>query len=245
MTIINHLNSLTGRMRSKLGLSPIISLSQGLHPYFYKNQSEQSRIHLRVDPDGSAILMINANRIVHLNSTAAFMAYLALEQTDQEQATQSITHHFKVNRQEALSDFTQFLETFHELIRPDGACPIHELDLEVHAPFSIKTSAPYRMDLAVTYRCNNDCAHCYNARPRQYPELSTDEWKLVIDRLWQIGIPHIVFTGGEPTLRIDLLDLIAHAQNNGQITGLNTNGRRLSDSGYLQQLVQAAFQTRM
>jgi radical SAM protein with 4Fe4S-binding SPASM domain len=97
------------------------------------------------------------------------------------------------------------------------------------------------MDLAVTYRCNNDCSHCYNARSRQYPEISTDEWKLVIDRLWQIGIPHIVFTGGEPTLRMDLPDLIAHAQNNGQITGLNTNGRRLHDRDYLQQLVLAGL----
>ncbi len=43
------------------------------------------------------------------------------------------------------------------------------------------------------------------------------------------GIPHVVFTGGEPTLRDDLPELIAHAERNGQITGLNTNGRRLAD----------------
>jgi MoaA/NifB/PqqE/SkfB family radical SAM enzyme len=44
----------------------------------------------------------------------------------------------------------------------------------------------------------------------------------MLDRLWQLGIPHIVFTGGEPTLRPDLPDLIAHAERNGQIAGLNT-----------------------
>jgi radical SAM protein with 4Fe4S-binding SPASM domain len=97
------------------------------------------------------------------------------------------------------------------------------------------------MDLAVTYRCNNDCAHCYNARPRNYPEISTAQWKLILDRLWQIGIPHIVFTGGEPTLRADLPDLIAHAERNGQVTGLNTNARRLSDIHYLRQLVEAGL----
>ena len=57
------------------------------------------------------------------------------------------------------------------------------------------------MDLALTYRCNNDCAHCYNARPRNSPELTTAEWKKILDRLWELGIPHVVFTGGEPTLR--------------------------------------------
>ena len=56
-----------------------------------------------------------------------------------------------------------------ELIRPDGACPIHELDLDTSMPFSARPSAPYRMDLAITYRCNNDCAHCYNV---EHPTLT-------------------------------------------------------------------------
>ena len=51
-----------------------------------------------------------------------------------------------------------------ELVRPDGACPIHELELETIMPFSARPTAPYRLDLALTYRCNNDCAHCYNVR---------------------------------------------------------------------------------
>jgi radical SAM protein with 4Fe4S-binding SPASM domain len=97
------------------------------------------------------------------------------------------------------------------------------------------------MDLALTYRCNNNCAHCYNARPRQSPEMSTGQWKQVLDKLWDLRIPHIVFTGGEPTLRDDLPELIAYAENNGQITGLNTNGRRLSDPAFLSKLVDAGL----
>jgi radical SAM protein with 4Fe4S-binding SPASM domain len=97
------------------------------------------------------------------------------------------------------------------------------------------------MDLALTYRCNNDCAHCYNARSRDFPELSTEKWYKILDRLWAIGIPHIVFTGGEPTLRQDLPELIAHAEQNGQITGINTNGRRLSDIDYVESLVSAGL----
>jgi radical SAM protein with 4Fe4S-binding SPASM domain len=137
------------------------------------------------------------------------------------------------------------LSTFHvqleELIRPDGACPIHELDLEMSMPFSARPTAPYRMDLAVTYRCNNDCSHCYNARQRDFPELSTEQWFKVLDQLWALGIPHIVFTGGEATLRNDLPELIQHAESNGQITGLNTNARRLSDENYVRRLVEAGL----
>jgi radical SAM protein with 4Fe4S-binding SPASM domain len=97
------------------------------------------------------------------------------------------------------------------------------------------------MDLAITYRCNNNCAHCYNARPRQYPELDTESWKRILDPLWDAGIPHVVFTGGEPTQRPDLAQLIAYAEGKGQIAGINTNGRRLKDAAYLNGLVTAGL----
>jgi radical SAM protein with 4Fe4S-binding SPASM domain len=54
-------------------------------------------------------------------------------------------------------------------------------------------------------------------------------------------VPHIVFTGGEATLRDDLPELIVHAESNGQITGLNTNARRLADEKYVQKLLDAGL----
>jgi MoaA/NifB/PqqE/SkfB family radical SAM enzyme len=108
-------------------------------------------------------------------------------------------------------------------------------------PFSTTVSAPYRMDLAITYRCNNDCAHCYNARARSHPELSTQDWKNILDRVWDARIPHVVFTGGEPTLRNDLPELIAYADSLGMVTGLNTNGTQLGNQAFLDQLVSAGL----
>jgi radical SAM protein with 4Fe4S-binding SPASM domain len=63
----------------------------------------------------------------------------------------------------------------------------------------------------------------------------------VLDKAWELGIPHVVFTGGEPTLRNDLPELIAHAEQNGQITGLNTNARRMSDPRFVESLVKAGL----
>jgi radical SAM protein with 4Fe4S-binding SPASM domain len=97
------------------------------------------------------------------------------------------------------------------------------------------------MDLALTYRCSNNCAHCYNARPRSGPELATSEWFEILDKLWDLRIPHVVFTGGEPTLRPDLPELIRRAEGNGQISGINTNGRRLAQPGYVESLVEAGL----
>ena len=212
-----------------------------IYHFVKENEHEKSRIHLRIDPDGTGTLIVNANRVMHLNPTAALMAHLLLEETSEQEIIQTIRYRYRVSAKQASQDLTTFSLQLDHLIRPDGVCPIHELDLETVMPFSSRPSAPYRMDLAITYRCNNDCAHCYNARERNFPELHTENWKHILDQLWALGVPHIVFTGGEATLRNDLPELIAHAESNGQITGLNTNARRLSDAKYVQKLVDAGL----
>lgn len=209
--------------------------------YTRETADEKSRIHLRLDADGTGTLIVNASSIMHLNPTAALMAYLILEEKQDHEIISSLTKQYRVDRKQARDDLSDFRFQFSELLRPDGACAIHHLELEMNMPFSARPSAPYRMDLAVTYRCNNDCAHCYNARERNFPELDTDQWKVVLDKLWNLGVPHIVFTGGEATLRNDLPELIKHAENIGQITGLNTNARRLMDMDYVNQLVDAGL----
>ncbi len=77
--------------------------------------------------------------------------------------------------------------------------------------------------------------------PAAAGELATDEWKRILDKAWALGIPHIIFTGGEPTLREDLPELVAHAEQNGQITGLNTNARRLADLAFVERLVSSGL----
>ena len=215
--------------------------SPGLYHYAIENPGEKSRVHLRFDANGHGTLVVNANRVMHLNPTAALMAWLILEDKSESEIVKAISKKYKVKSGQVAEDLSTFNLQLSELLRPDGACPVHELELETVMPFSARPSAPYRMDLAVTYRCNNDCAHCYNAREREFPELTTAAWKQILDKLWDLGIPHVVFTGGEATLRHDLPELIAHAEANGQITGLNTNARRLADEKYVAQLVEAGL----
>ncbi len=232
--------SLARRLRGERAAAPAAP-GAGLYHYRREGAGEQSRVHLRVDPDGSGVLLVNASRVLRLNPTAALMAYLALEETPEPQALRALTSRYRLSNAQARADYEHFTSQLLELVRPDGACPICDLNIEVAAPFTARPSAPYRMDLALTYRCQNDCAHCYNIRPRAIKELSTDEWRQALDRLWSAGIPHIVFTGGEPTLRPDLPELVAHAERLGQISGLNTNGRRLSEPGYIEKLVAAGL----
>ena len=236
-----HLMGIFERLSSINRTTPAVSIpAAGVYHFLREDTTEKSRIHLRIDPDGSGILLVNASKVFQLNPTATTMMYLALRKVPTEQAVRTLRSRYDASKTALAGDYSTIQDQLSALIS-DQVCPICELDLETTMPFSARPSAPYRMDLALTYRCNNACAHCYNARSRNYPELTTEQWKSILDGLWKIGIPHIVFTGGEPTLREDLPELIKHAESNGQITGINTNGRKLKDPAYLQSLLDAGL----
>ena len=75
-------------------------------------------------------------------------------------------------------------------------------------------------------RCNLFCAHCYSdSHNKDYAgELGAEDALGVIDDLAQFGVPVILFSGGEPLLRPDLLQLIRHAQSRGIRGVISTNG---------------------
>lgn len=78
----------------------------------------------------------------------------------------------------------------------------------------------------VTRTCNLRCMHCYSqSENRKYPgELSTEEALRVIDDLAEARVPVILFSGGEPFARPDLLDLARYAVSKGIRVTLSTNG---------------------
>ncbi|MBO4749544.1 MAG: radical SAM protein, partial [Lachnospiraceae bacterium] len=107
--------------------------------------------------------------------------------------------------------------------------------------------APHRMDLMVSamtkdgkWHCNQNCVHCYAAGQEQSAEaeLSTEDWKAILDKCRAVGIPQVTFTGGEPTMREDLPELIDHAK--WFITRLNTNGIKLTKE-YCEELKKASL----
>jgi len=217
------------------------SLPPGLHAYERRDGAGgRVRLHLRVEPDGRGLLVINASRVLHLNQTAVEYARFILE--PEERAVRKIRRRYRVDTVTAQADFRRLQEQIESLITSDDSiCPIHGLDLERIDPFSVALTAPYRMDLALTYRCNNACPHCYVARSTDYPEMDTPAWQAVLQRVWEASIPHVCFTGGEATLREDLVELVGYAEGLGLVTGLLTNGRRLSDAAYVQALVTAGL----
>ncbi len=78
----------------------------------------------------------------------------------------------------------------------------------------------------VTRACNLNCVHCY-ARAvdqKQENELSHDQGLALIDDLAGFGVPVILFSGGEPLIRSDLLELASYAIKKGMRAVISTNG---------------------
>ena len=75
-----------------------------------------------------------------------------------------------------------------------------------------------------TMACNLRCEHCYSSNPMPGGELSTAEAKVLIDDLVKLHAPVILFSGGEPTIRPDLLELMKYASAGGIRSTISTNG---------------------
>ena len=138
-----------------------------------------------------------------------------------------------ISRKRLKRDVHTMMETFRQVAYGEPCdTPIGYLTLGEYAP---KMRAPHRMDLLVSamsvggrWNCNQRCVHCYAAgqADAEEPELSTAQWKQILDRCRLIGVPQVTFTGGEPTMRPDLPELIEYAR--WFITRLNTNGVKLT-----------------
>jgi hypothetical protein len=203
--------------------------------------AQQYRLHLRVEGDGRGLLIVNAATVLHLNRTATEYAYLLIQGIGEEEATARMARRYRVSRARARADYRRLREHILTLSTSTDLCPVTYLDVERVEPFSAETSAPYRVDVALTYRMDETGRLDPEARRRVDRELTLGEWQQVLGNLWQVGVPHVCFTGGEPTLRDDVVEMVRFAEEQGMVTGLLTDGRRLRDQDVLDGLLLAGL----
>ncbi len=228
--------------KAKSWFRPVQPLSQEiLHYQTPPDAAQQYRLHLRVEKDGRGLLVVNAATVLHLNQTATEYARLLIQGIDEEEAARAMARRYRVNRSQARADYNHLREHILTLSTSVDLCPVTYLGLERVEPFSAESSAPYRVDLALTYRVDEAGTLDPEARQRVDRELNGDEWRRVLLALWEAGVPHVCFTGGEPTLRDDLAELVRWGEDQGLVTGLLTDGRRLREQEYLDGLLLAGL----
>ena len=217
-------------------------LPEGTHHMQSPPEDENPfRLHLRLRKDGSGTLVVNAATILHLNPTAAEYAYHFIKGTPPEEAAKEISKRYRISKGVALEDYQDFVDRIYTLIDTPDLDPVSFLDFERVAPHSGDLTAPVRLDCALTYKLPLETDAEYAPTKRIERELTTEEWSQILDIAWREGVPHVTFTGGEPTLRDDLPDLIAHAEKNGQVCGLLSDGLKLADKSYLHTLLSTGL----
>lgn len=222
--------------------TPIQPLAPGIYHYQAPQDDPRNyRLHLRVESNGNGIMIVNASTVLHLNQTATEYAYYLVQGDSVEEIADKVASRYRVDYQQALNDYANFLEQIDTLVTLPDLDPVTYLGFERTRPYSGEISAPYRLDCALTYKLPPGIDPQFAPQERVSKELDTQEWRTIIDKAWDFGIPHLVFTGGEPTLRDDLIELIQHAEQNGQVTGLLTDGVRLAEEGYLGSLLQTGL----
>jgi organic radical activating enzyme len=233
---MNLLQRLTQRFR------PVQPLPAGVHHYQSPTGEERPyRLHLRLQKDGSGLFILNASTVMHLNPTAAEYAYHFMRGTPPAQAASQIAARYRIGKTQAQEDYQAFVAQLEHLLHSPDLDPVASLGFERVAPNSAALSAPLRLDCALTYRLPPGADPLNAPHKNVQRELNTAEWKTILDKAWALGVPHITFTGGEATLRPDLPELIAHAEKNGQVTGLLTDGHKLTEKEYLDTLLQTGL----
>jgi hypothetical protein len=232
MKIINRLSSRYAK---------VTPLPTGMYHLQTTLEGTPYRLHLRLLEDGNGLLIVNASTVLQLNPTAAEYAYHLVQGNTPEQAAKEIASRYRVSKGLALEDYQGFVERVEALIRTPDLDPVSYMDFERATPHSADLTAPLRLDCALTYRLHPETAPEYAPVKRAARELTTEEWKTILDRAWEFGIPQVTFTGGEATLREDLPELIAEAESNGQVCGLMTDGLKLRDKDYLARLLQTGL----
>ncbi|MGI6740103.1 MAG: PqqD family peptide modification chaperone [Brevefilum sp.] len=198
---------------------------------------EQYQLHLRTEKDGTGILIVNAATVLHLNQTAVEFAYHLIRETEKEKAVEQIAQRYRIDKKQISQDYDDFVDKVLTLLQTEDLDPVSYLDMERQEPYSGEISAPYRLDCALTYRVGQASHPDHAPTERVTRELETDEWIIILHKVQNAAIPHIIFTGGEPTLRDDLPDLIGEAEKLGMVTGLLSDGLRLGDPEYRQALL--------
>jgi radical SAM protein with 4Fe4S-binding SPASM domain len=187
------------------------------------------------------LLILRPNKTMHLNETGMRMLKMLL---DAKPLLEIIDHFVKAGgeRQVVMNDFAAFVDDLRNMTI--GNQNIYSYKTAKIVPFGEgEIKYPVLSEIALTYRCNNKCRFCYAYSPyRESGEMTTDEVKHVIDIIVDDAhAPSLSFTGGEPTLREDLFELIAYARGRGLRVNLITNGIRCHDMEFVQKLVDAGL----
>lgn len=175
-------------------------ISPGLYHARHEAEGAIARFHLRVEGDGSGLLIGNAAAAARLSPTGVVIAKGLLDGLQESEILKKLAEYFRGASESVMrADIAQVNALIAGILRPGDTYPVFNLENAAFSPHGAKLIAPLQAVLPL-------------ADPKALLPL--------MDRLWEVGIPHVtLFAPEHPTLEF-LVRAVEHAEDLGMIVGV-------------------------
>jgi len=191
----------------------------GLYHYLRQAEGENTRFHLRIDHSGAGLLLANATAAARLSAPGVVIAKGLLDGDSPQVIGRRLVRRFhSVTPEDAAADLEQVRQIIATLAAPGDNYPILNLADPAFVGQAEPLDKPLSADLPL-------------AEPARVVPL--------LDRLWDLGIPHVTFIAGEQPNPAALVRLVEHAEDLGLIAGVRGRGSVLAEGSLIQDLAAA------
>jgi len=167
-----------------------------------------------IETETQTLLYMNGSYIMKLNHTALLLAEAAAQGLSLDEAYREVRKHYAVRKPRVEEDYSKMKRLLRDVASGKPSRLAHYVE-----PGTVELEAPLRADVALTWGIKESLGR----------HLKKEDWERCIELLYEAGVPHVHFTGGEPALRRDLSHLISYTASFSMLTGLSTT-RPMSDA---------------
>lgn len=199
--------------------SPPPPIATGLYHYMRENDGMYTRFHLRVEPDGRGMLIANATAAARLSPTGVVIAKAWLEGADEARIVAQVRTYFRgASPDQIKADVSSVRQLIHQLATPGDNYPIFNLEDAAVSPEEAQLMAPLEADIPLV-------------EPARLVPL--------LDRAWQVGIPHVTLVVPENPDPAQLVRAVERAEDLGMICGVSGRATDLAQGVLLDDLAMA------
>jgi hypothetical protein len=196
-------------------------IAPGLYHYMREADGSMIRFHLRADSTGDGLLLANAAAAAQLRPSGVIIAKAILDGDEEPAVVARLQKCFRgLSPEVAAADIRQVRKIIDELATPRDNYPI----INLTDPAFLTRRAPLEKPLSA-----------------DVPMGPIDAVRPILERLWDLGVPHVTFTAGKGPLAEDLVLAVERAEDLGLITGVRGRGSVLAKGALIGELAAAGL----
>lgn len=201
----------------KMPAEPMIQ--PGLYHAMQEADGMYTRFHLRVERDGTGMLIANATAAARLSPSGVVIAKGLLDGKDESTVLADLSARYSGATQAVMrADVEKINTLIQEIVTPSDTYPVFNLEDAALSPYAVQLIAPLQASVPL-------------APPEQLIP--------ILDKLWEAGIPHVTLIAPEKPERSHLTRAIERAEDLGMIAGVRARASDLEDETLLSDLSMA------